>query len=242
MTLVSTDDPAPAPARRRDARAQAERAERRERRGGWGALVLRALLAAVLVILVGIGVAAILVPAVTGSTTLTVLTSSMEPHLPPGTMVVVRPTDVDDIQPGMVITYQLESGEPLLVTHRVVQRLQTADGLPLFVTQGDANPQPDPEPVREVQIRGTVWYAIPYIGWVANAISGDLRTVLVTIAVIGLLGYALWMFGSALFGGPRRRRATAPVDAPVEAAVQAPADASAEADSDPRPDGRTALR
>lgn len=172
---------------------------------GLPGLLLRALTTALLVILVAIGAAAIVVPALTGSTVLTVLTSSMEPHLPPGTMVVVRPTDVADIEPGMVITYQLESGEPLLVTHRVVQTFVTADGEPRFITQGDANPQPDAEPVREVQIRGIVWYAIPYLGWVATALGGELRPILLAVAVTGLLGYALWMFGSAAFSRSRRK-------------------------------------
>lgn len=209
MALVTSDDDKSARVDDADAEiadGEAPAAPAAPRRRTLAGLVLRAVTAGLLAVVLAIGVAAILVPAVTGSTTLTVLTSSMEPHLPPGTMVVVRPTDVADIQPGMIITYQLESGQPLLVTHRVVQRMQTADGEPLFLTQGDANPQPDPAPVRPVQIRGTVWYAIPYIGWVATAIGGDVRTVLITVAVIGLLGYALWMFGSALFGGVRRAR------------------------------------
>lgn len=36
--------------------------------------------------------------------------------------MVVRPTAVE-ITPGMVLTYQLKSGEPTLVTHRVTQRI-----------------------------------------------------------------------------------------------------------------------
>ena len=206
MTHVSDSEPTPTP----DAPSAPIRASREPRRksaGGVLTAIGRAVMAAVLVVLLGIGIAAILVPAVTGSTALTVLTSSMEPHLPPGTMVIVRPTAPEDIEPGMVLTYQLESGKPLLVTHRVIQKLTTVDGAYLFITQGDANPQPDPDPVREVQIKGTVWYAIPYIGWVATAIGGDLRPILITVAVVALLGYGLWMFGSAIF---QRKRSPAP--------------------------------
>ncbi|MFT4134891.1 signal peptidase I [Microbacterium sp.] len=163
--------------------------------------VLRAVgtaaMGALLVLLVGIGVVAIVIPALTGSVALTVRTSSMEPSLPPGTMVVVRPTAIDEIEPGDVLTYQLHSGEPTLVTHRVTQRMLLADGTPVFVTKGDANAQPDLDPVRPVQVRGIVWYAIPYIGWVATVLSGDLRAIVVTVLVCGLLGYAAWMFVSA---------------------------------------------
>lgn len=89
----------------------------------------------------------------------------MEPHLQPGTMVVVRPTDPADIEPGMVVTNQLKSGEAAVVTHRVTQSLLTADGERVFITQSDANPSADIDPVRGVQIRETVWYAIPCVGW-----------------------------------------------------------------------------
>lgn len=84
-------------------------------------------------------------------------------------MVVVRPTDLSDIEPGMVVTYQLKSGEAAVVTHRVTQSLLTADGERVFTTQGDANPSADIDPVRGVQIRGTVWYAIPCVGWAPGA-------------------------------------------------------------------------
>ncbi len=173
-------------------------------------------MAGVLAVLVGVGVLAILVPAATGSTALTVLTSSMEPHLPPGTMVVVRPTPADDIDPGEIVTYQLRSGEPTLVTHRVTQRLRATDGGILFVTQGDANPQPDPDLVQPVQVRGTVWYALPLLGWVATSVDAEQRSVVVLVAVVGLFGYALWAFGSAVRDRVRRTRTpgTLPVDGP----------------------------
>ena len=44
--------------------------------------------------------AAVLVPRLTGSTPMTVLTGSMAPSYPPGTLVVVRPGPADDIAIG----------------------------------------------------------------------------------------------------------------------------------------------
>lgn len=181
------------------------RPPRARRRGGAWRLALTSVMTAVLAVVVGVGAMAILVPAVTGSTALTVLTSSMQPALPAGTLVVVRPTDPADIEPGMVLTYQIRSGEPELVTHRVTQRLRTADGEYVFVTQGDANPTADADPVKQVQVRGTVWYAIPYLGWVATAVTGGQRAIVVTVVVVALFGYAAWMFGSAAFARLRRR-------------------------------------
>jgi len=162
---------------------------------------------AVLVVAAAVGVVAILVPAITGSTAFTVLTSSMQPTLPPGTFIVVRGTPVDELAPGDVITFQLRSGEPEVVTHRIVEVHRTTDGEPLFVTRGDANPTPDPAPVRAVQIRGELWYAIPWIGWLTRLVTGDLRAVIVPLVAAGLAVYAVWMFVGA--ARSRRRERTA---------------------------------
>lgn len=177
------------------------------------ASVLRAigtgLMAGLLLLLLAIAALAIVVPAATGSTALTVMTSSMEPVYPPGTMVVVRPTPAADIMPGDVLTYQLHSGEPTLITHRVTQQLLAQDGSYSFITKGDNNPQADPDPVKEVQIKGTVWYAIPYLGWVSQAVTGDGRAMVIPVLVVALFGYAVWMIVSSIRDRARRRRSSA---------------------------------
>ena len=75
---------------------------------------------ALLVLVLGLGALVIVIPALTGGTALTVLTQSMEPRLPPGTLIVIRPTAIDDIKIGDVVTYQIKSGQPAVVSHRVV--------------------------------------------------------------------------------------------------------------------------
>ncbi len=104
----------------------------------------------------------------------------------PEPLIVVRPTELADLVPGKVLTYQLKSGEPTLVTHRITQRMLLADGSPVFTTKGDANAQPDLAPVKPVQVKGTVWHAIRYLGWVATLLTGESRTVAVSILVSGL--------------------------------------------------------
>ncbi len=85
--------------------------------------------------------------ALTGSTPYTVLTSSMEPTYPPGTLIVVKPQDADSLRVGDAITFQWESGKPDVVTHRIIAVQRTAKGELRFTTQGDANSSPDPRPV-----------------------------------------------------------------------------------------------
>jgi signal peptidase len=136
---------------------------------------------------------------------MTVLTQSMEPGLPPGTLVVIRPTPVDDIRVGDVVTYQIRSGESAVVSHRVTAKTYT-DGELTFVTKGDNNDAVDPEPVREVQIRGTLWYSLPLLGWVNSILNGANRTVVLAIVAGGLFLYAAVSVAGAVRD---RRRAIA---------------------------------
>ncbi|MCD9153083.1 signal peptidase I [Aeromicrobium duanguangcaii] len=148
----------------------------------------------------------VLIPRIAGATPYTILTGSMEPSLPPGTLVVVKPTPAEQIGIGSVITYQLTSGEPTVVTHRVVAVAHGSDGVPSFTTRGDANDAVDLEPVQPVQIRGVVWYSVPELGWMGNAIGQDRRNTAVYVVAGGLGLYAAWMFGGALRGRVTARR------------------------------------
>lgn len=146
--------------------------------------------------------ASVIVPRLAGATPFTILTGSMEPGMPPGTLVVVRPVDIEDVGIGSVITYQLESGKPAVVTHRVVAVGTNLRGEPFVETQGDANEVPDEKPVLAAQIRGERWYSVPYLGRVVNVVSQTQRRTAVAIVVVGLIIYAATMF----VGAARDRR------------------------------------
>lgn len=157
------------------------------------------------VVILGAGsvlLACVVVPRLGGGTPYTVQTGSMRPSLPPGTLVVVRPVDADEIGIGSVITYQVESGRPEVTTHRVTQvGINNVSGERTYRTKGDANEAVDPEPVRAVQVRGEAWYAVPYVGHVNDVVTGPRHRPLLAV-VAGLLAYAAWMF----VGAARDRR------------------------------------
>jgi signal peptidase len=150
----------------------------------------------------------VVVPAVSGSTPYTILTSSMEPGLPPGTLVIVKPIEPTDVRIGTVITYQLDSGEPAVVTHRVIeiQSPNLPGGEPSFITKGDANSAPDAEPVMSVQLRGSVWYSVPLIGWVNNIVNGDLRAIVIPVVAGLLFLYAGWSIVTSRIDKRRRKQ------------------------------------
>lgn len=147
--------------------------------------------------------AAVLVPRVAGATPYAVLTGSMRPDLPPGELVVVRPVAEKDLAIGAVVTYQLVSGEPAVVTHRVVAVGYDGRGDLRLRTQGDANEVPDAAWVRPEQVRGELWYSVPLLGYAQTWLSGQEHERLVELTAAGLIGYAAWMFVGAAYA--RRR-------------------------------------
>ncbi|QEO14088.1 signal peptidase I [Agromyces intestinalis] len=177
--------------------------------GGVGRAIALGVSWALLAFVTLVAALVIVVPAVTGSAAYTILTSSMAPSLPPGTLVIVKPVDPDELRIGDVITYQLESGASTVVTHRIeqIRSPNLPGGERSFITRGDANGVADAEPVRAVQVRGTVWYAVPWVGWVNNVISGERRAILIPIAAVALFGYGAWMLISHV--RDRRRSAIA---------------------------------
>lgn len=190
--------------------------------------VVQALLTAAVVLAL---LAVVVVPRVMGWVPLTVLSGSMEPEIPAGSQVVVVPVDavedVAEIQLGEVVTFMPRPDDPTLVTHRVVARTFSSDGTVRLTTQGDANDAPD-EPVAAVQVRGVVRYHVPYVGYAANLLSTQQKSVGVTVVGVGLLAFA----AVQLVRSFRARTATAPA-APPAAGPRAP---------EPAPDTRRARR
>lgn len=142
--------------------------------------------------------ATVVLPRVAGATPYTVLTGSMRPGMPPGSLVVTRPVAPENLKTGDAITYQLRSGEPEVVTHRIIAVSTTFKGEQLFKTQGDANPSPDDKPVKAGQIRGVVWYSLPLLGYVNTWLTGEQHIWAVGISAVLLLGYAAYMCTSAV--------------------------------------------
>ncbi len=169
--------------------------------GVWGwvkSIVSWLVLLAVLAILA----LTIIIPRLTGATPYTVLTGSMEPTYPPGTLIVVKQEDPAALKAGDVITFQKESGKLAVVTHRIIEIRENARGEKSFVTQGDANPSRDMDPVVPEQIRGKLWYAVPYMGYVNSVVTGEQRSIMIIVVVGGLIAYAGWMF----IGGLKDRK------------------------------------
>lgn len=92
-----------------------------------------------------------------------VASGSMRPTMEVGDIAIVISVDPAAIKPGEVIQYWQEGKMTL---HRVVETSQT-EREKQFITKGDANNAPDPDPVFPNQIRGKLIFTIPKLGWIS---------------------------------------------------------------------------
>lgn len=161
-------------------------------------LPVRALAGLLLNVIVLTAVAAFLGLAIAPRTgeyrTLTMLTGSMRPGFPPGSVVVVTPQPVKDLRAGDVITFHAPTPDRRVVTHRVVS-VDRSGPRPAVVTKGDANVGIDPWTATLQE--DTVWqarFAVPHLGRAIIALR-DPRTQLALTKVLPVVLVA-WLLAS----------------------------------------------
>ena len=125
----------------------------------------------IVMILLAIYAVLFCIPTLFGIKTVNVLSGSMEPYIPTGSIAYVKEMDLDKIHRDDVIAFELDNGS--LVLHRVKE----------ITTQGDANDNEDFATVREEQLRGKMIFRIPYAGTVYKRVTKP-------AVCIGLLIYA----------------------------------------------------
>lgn len=113
----------------------------------------------------------------------TVLSSSMEPAYPVGSLIYIRQIPSEDINVGDAITFVMNE-DLLVATHRVVEVDSQAMS---FRTKGDANDIVDGAPVHFNNVLGKVVFSIPYLGYVANYVSSSQGRYIAIVIVLFLL-------------------------------------------------------
>ncbi len=105
------------------------------------------------------------VPRAMGFQLYTVITGSMEPNVPVGSLVFVKDVDPVDVQEKDVIAFYGGKDSNAIITHRVVENRSFMGE---FVTKGDANSDNDMNPVSYDELIGRVELSVPYAGTVAQ--------------------------------------------------------------------------
>ncbi|MCK4781337.1 signal peptidase I [Candidatus Parcubacteria bacterium] len=97
---------------------------------------------------------------------MTVLSGSMEPAIKMGSVVVVKPAG--DYKINDVITFGEMTKTKTPTTHRIVD-MRVTEGVPSYITKGDANNAPDTREVLKKEIIGKVLFSVPYAGYAVDA-------------------------------------------------------------------------
>lgn len=101
-----------------------------------------------------------------------VLSGSMEPEYPTGSLLYVRSVDTNELEVGDVITFMIDD-KGTLATHRIIEILPDEEDPTVlrFRTKGDNNDIEDGTPVHYLNVVGTPVFNIPKLGYVANFIQ-----------------------------------------------------------------------
>lgn len=125
-----------------------------------------------------------------------VLTGSMEPAYPTGSLIYVRDVDASTLRINDVITFSLSPN--VIATHRIVDIVEDESnpGQYKFQTKGDANKSVDAALVSPKHIIGKVIFSVPYLGDIANYIQNPPGTY-VAILISGILIFLVFMTDAA---------------------------------------------
>jgi len=118
----------------------------------------------VIYLLIAVAIVVALLPMVVGFRPVVVLSGSMEPAYPVGSIIYYKAARYEEINPGDAITFRIGGGA--LATHRVIEKDEVTGE---FMTKGDNNPTEDVNPIAYADVVGkTAKIAIPYAGVVST--------------------------------------------------------------------------
>lgn len=127
----------------------------------------RSLLDAVVLLVVLVFLALAVGPHLLDYRPVTMLTGSMAPAIPAGSVVLSTFVPPEAVRVGDVVTLQAPTGEREVVTHRVTDVERSRDAVHVR-TQGDGNPQADPW---TAELQGEVLRASATLPWVGYPLS-----------------------------------------------------------------------
>jgi len=166
-------------------------------------------IARVIIRIISIAGPAILLAAVlagfAGVRYLCVLSPSMEPELPVGSLIVVVPARAENLKVGRNVTYRLGSN---FVTHRIVEINKTEETL---ITQGLANSLPD-APVDFEAVAGVPVLCVPKLGRLTARFSGIAGKIILLSA--GLLAVTAVLAADLLLSPGKTRKHNIESDCP----------------------------
>lgn len=119
---------------------------------------------AALVVIAGL----LLIPGMIGYQSFAVISGSMEPNYPVGSIVYTKAISFEELDVGDVISFASGTTK---VTHRIVDLDSETQ---MITTKGDANKVEDGEPVAYADVVGKVAFHVPLLGYLSVYIKTPL--------------------------------------------------------------------
>ena len=145
------------------------------------------LLATMIIVIVIVICAPLVVPKFLGYELYGILSGSMEPTYPVGSVIYVEPMSADSIEVGDPITFKMAADSNVVATHRVVAK---DEGKRTFTTKGDNNDDVDSSPVSYDRLIGKSVFCIPYLGYISSYVQSSAGLVAIVASMVLVLG--LW--------------------------------------------------
>ncbi|HBL40948.1 MAG TPA: signal peptidase I [Ruminococcaceae bacterium] len=111
-----------------------------------------------------------------------ILTDSMKPSIPKGSMVFAKPIAFENIQKGDVLVFENSLHNKNFV-HRVVALYEPKQWV---FTKGDNNPAEDPLPTEYEKCKGVVQWFLPLVGYPAQFVHSTTGKIVIAVS------YCLW--------------------------------------------------
>lgn len=134
--------------------------KQKKRKNNKAAVALN-LIGELLLIIVILACVPLTVPRIFGYEIYSVISGSMEPAIPTGSLVYIKSIEPAEVLENDVIAFYSPSNPEAIITHRVVKN-QVVSGQ--FITKGDANAAEDVSPIPYECLLGKVELSIPYVG------------------------------------------------------------------------------
>ncbi len=114
------------------------------------------------------------VPRLIGWEVYNIVSGSMAPEIPVGSLICVKPVQADTVKEGDVIAFQSEDS---VIAHRVTKN-KVVEGK--FTTKGDANEKEDMNDVPYHALIGEVSFHCPFLGdllWIYTSTAGKVYAI-----------------------------------------------------------------
>ena len=155
-----------------------EKPVRRQPKAGRRAL---GIIGRVLMVFVVAACLSLVIPRFAGYDAYVVVSGSMEPNIPVGSLVYSHKEDPASLQAGDVIVFVDPARGTTPITHRIVENDPAAGTI---ITKGDANENRDVNPAAYDNVLGKVVLHIPRMGFIAAMLTSTLGKVITVLLLL----------------------------------------------------------